>query len=84
MLAKYDITPYTVVKGKKYYNHISKTGCLIPGSRIFTVDGYRNIEDIEVGDYVNGCFVIAKQTMNDKFLLIIKTIEEIYTIFRLQ
>ena len=53
-LAKYDITPLFTVKGKRVYNHISRTGCLTPGSRILTVDGYRNIEDIQVGDYVIG------------------------------
>jgi len=26
-LAKYDITPYYIINGKKYYNHISRTGC---------------------------------------------------------
>jgi len=41
-LAKYDIGP----------NHISKTGCLAPGSRVLTPDGYKNIEDFNVGDQV--------------------------------
>lgn len=54
-LAKYDVTPYFVLGGKKIYNHISKTGCpAITYHEVIMNDGvvYKTLDQTEIAWHV--------------------------------
>jgi len=50
----WDVGPWELARFDVAPNHISNTGCLLPGSRILTEVGYQDIEKLKPGDTVIG------------------------------
>ena len=66
-------TSYTRSADKGHYDL-----CFTPGNRVLTVDGYKNIEDIQVGDEVlthNNRFRKVLNTMNRHYSGILKSVK---------